>query len=345
MLHRGTVILFAVLASCPSAPAVAATFCVSNSAELQAALQSASTNADASDLIKLRAGTYVSPAGGFGRNQHFDGTESITIEGGWANLFGNCDFASHSPTASVIDGANTNPGLIINRGVGTGSTTIRKLTITRGFQGGNQSNTNRGGGLAIFTVIGSNGGTTVENMIFSDNNASLIAGGAYLAGAPLVIRSNLFVGNGASTGSAMSTISNSSTVYFNNNTVTQSVGSGPTSAVIRFDGDSAVYLSNNILWGNFGRDLFANGMTVISNIIQTLEGTPALANSNLGVDPLFVSASDFRLRPASPALNTGANTPFGDLSTRDLDGGARIIGPTVDRGAYEANTFFANGFE
>lgn len=328
-----------------SAPVAAATFCVSTAAELQSALQTASTNADASDLIKLRAGTYVSPAGGFGRNQEFDGNESITIEGGWANLIGNCDFASNSSTASIIDGANTNPGIIINRGVGTGSTTVRRLTITRGFQGGNQPETNRGGGLAIFTVTGSDGGTTIENVIFRDNNASLIAGGAYLAGQPLVVRNNLFVGNGASSGSSMAALSNSSTVFFNSNTVTQSVGSGPTSAVVRFDGDSAVYLSNNILWGNFGRDVFVDGMTVIANVIQTMAGTPALESSTIAVDPLFVSASDQRLRPGSPALHSGANTPFGGVSTLDLDGGARITGPAVDRGAYEANTFFANGFE
>ena len=87
--HRLAVVLAALI--CANAPVAAATFCVSNSAELQSALQTASTNADASDLIKLRAGTYVSPAGGFGRNQTFDGEESITIEGGWANLIGNCD--------------------------------------------------------------------------------------------------------------------------------------------------------------------------------------------------------------------------------------------------------------
>ena len=341
--HRLAVVLAALI--CTSAPAVAATFCVSNSSELQSALQTASTNADASDLIKLRAGTYVSPAGGFGRNQTFDGEESITIEGGWGSLIGNCDFSLNSSTASIIDGADINPGLIINRGNGTGSTTIRRLTITRGFQGGNQGNTNRGGGLAIFTVQGSDGGTTVENVIFRDNNASLIAGGAYLAGQPLVVRSNLFVGNGASTGSAISTISNSSTVYFNNNTVTQSVGSGPTSLVVRFDGDSAVYLSNNILWGNFGRDLFTDGQTIIANVIQSMAGTPALENGTIASDPLFVSPSDLRLRAGSPALNSGANTPFGGLSTRDLDGGVRVNGPAVDRGAYEADTFFANGFE
>lgn len=344
MACRNTRFLLVALA-CASAPAAAATFCVSTAAELQAALQTASTNADATDLIKLRAGTYVSPAGGFGRNQVFDGAESITIEGGWANLIGNCDFSTHSSTASIIDGANTHPGLIINRGIGTGTTTIRRLTVTRGFQGGNQIETNRGGGIAIFTVLGSEGGTTVENVIFRDNNASLIAGGAYLAGQPLVVRGNLFVGNGASSGSAMATVSNSSVVYFNNNTVTQSVGSGPTSAVVRFDGDSEVYLSNNILWGNFGRDLYADGLTVISNVIQSTSGTPMLENGNVGSDPLFVSASDQRLRAGSPALNSGANTPFGGLSTRDLDGGMRLNGPAVDRGAYEADTFFANGFE
>ncbi len=101
---RNVVIALAVLALA-SAPAAAATFCVSNSSELASALQTASTNADANDLIKLRGGTYVSPAGGFGRNDQFDGVESITIEGGWGSLFGNCDFSTNSSTASIIDGA------------------------------------------------------------------------------------------------------------------------------------------------------------------------------------------------------------------------------------------------
>ncbi len=260
-------------------------------------------------------------------------------------MFGNCDFQTQDSTTSIIDGADTNAGLIINRGVGTGSTTIRRLTVTRGFQGGSQGNVDRGGGIAIFTVTGSDGGTTVENVIFRDNHASLIGGGGYLAGKPLVVRNNLFVGNGAPTGSALANLSNGSTVFFNNNTVTQSVGSGPTAAVVRFDGDSTVFVSNNVLWGNFGRDLFTNGLTVIANVVQTMAGTPSLASGNSSSDPLFVSASDQRLRPGSPAIDSGANTPFGGLATRDLDGEVRIKGSAVDRGAYESDAVFASGFE
>lgn len=82
---------------------------------------------------------------------------------------------------------------------------VRRLTIKRGFQGGNTVETNRGGGIAVFTVVGSDGGTTLENLILSDNNASLIAGGAYVGGQPVIVRNNLLVGNGAPNDSAFST--------------------------------------------------------------------------------------------------------------------------------------------
>ncbi len=324
----------------------AATFCVSSTAELQSALQSAANNADSSDLIKMRSGTYLAPAGGFGRNQVFDGSDSITIEGGWINLLNNCDFHLPNSTSTIIDGQNTQPGLIINRGVGTGSTAVRRLTIKRGFQGGNTGETNRGGGIAVFTVTGSDGSTTLENLILSDNNASFIAGGAYVGGKPVIVRNNLFVGNGATSDAALSTISNASVVYLNNNTFTQNVNPSPTSYALGFNGDSAVYLSNNILWNNSGRDVFATNRTLIANIVQTLEGTlGASSNGNLNVDPRFASASDFRLQPASPAINEGANAPFGGLADRDLLGAVRVIGPAVDRGAYESERGFANGFE
>lgn len=338
--------LAVVLALASAVTADAATFCVGSAAELQSALQSAASNADNNDLIKVRPGTYLAPAGGFGRNQIFDGADSITIEGGWINLFNNCDFASPNSTGTIIDGQNTQPGLIINRGVGTGSTTVRRLTIKRGFQGGNTIETNRGGGIGVFTVVGSDGGTTLENLILSDNNASLLAGGAYVGGEPVIVRNNLFVGNGAPGESALSTISNGSVVYVNNNTFTQNVNPSPSGYTLSFNGSSPIYLSNNILWNNSGRDVFATNRTLISNTVQTLEGTlGATSNGNTNVDPRFISASDFRLQPNSPAINEGANAPFGGLADRDLLGTVRMIGPAVDRGAYESERGFANGFE
>lgn len=338
--------LAVVVALAGATAADAATFCVGSAAELQSALQSAANNADNADLIKLRPGTYLAPAGGFGRNQVFDGSDSITLEGGWINLFNNCDFASPNSTGTIIDGQNTQPGLIINRGVGTGSTTVRRLTIKRGFQGGNTVETNRGGGIAVFTVVGSDGSTTLENLVLSDNNASFLAGGAYVGGKPVIVRNNLFVGNGASSDAALSTISNGSVVYVNSNTFTQNVNPSPSGYALGFNGDSAVYLSNNILWNNSSRDVFATNRTLISNIVQTLEGTlSANSNGNTNVDPRFSSASDFRLQPSSPAINEGANAPFGGLADRDLLGAVRIIGPAVDRGAYESERGFANGFE
>lgn len=324
----------------------AANFCVGSAAELQSALQSAASNADSNDLIKLRPGTYLSPSGGFGRNQVFSGSDSLTIEGGWINLIGNCDFPSPNSTVTIIDGQNTQPGLIINRGVGTGSTVVRRLTIKRGFQGGNTVETNRGGGLAVFTVVGSDGSTTLENLILSDNNASLIAGGGYVGGQPVILRNNLLVGNGAPNDCALSTISNGSVVYANNNTLTQNVSPNSSAFALGFNGSSAVYMSNNILWNNSSRDVVATDRTLIANIVQTMVGSPgANSSSNSSLDPGFISASDFRLQPSSPAINEGANAPFGGLADRDLLGSVRVVGPAVDRGAYESERGFANGFE
>ncbi len=51
-------------------------------------------------------------------------------------------------------------------------------------------------------------------------------------------------------------------------------------------------------------------------------------------DPMFVStnAMDYRLQYGSPCINSGTNVPN---TATDLDGNPRIIGGTVDMGAYE----------
>src|SRR6185369_5399581 len=53
--------------------------------------------------------------------------------------------------------------------------------------------------------------------------------------------------------------------------------------------------------------------------------------------PLFVdlAGGNLRLQPDSPCINAGLNTYASGL---DLEGGARIVGGTVDVGAYEFQT-------
>ena len=62
------------------------------------------------------------------------------------------------------------------------------------------------------------------------------------------------------------------------------------------------------------------------------------SNSNITNDPAFVNlvGADFHLSSNSPCINSGNNAYV--TSTTDLDGDPRIVGGTVDMGAYEYQT-------
>ncbi len=59
----------------------------------------------------------------------------------------------------------------------------------------------------------------------------------------------------------------------------------------------------------------------------------ATGNGNITNAPLFVATNDFRLAAGSPCINAGNNAYV--QRTTDLDGMPRIVGGTVDMGAYE----------
>ena len=63
-------------------------------------------------------------------------------------------------------------------------------------------------------------------------------------------------------------------------------------------------------------------------------------NNLFGLDPLFrdTASGDYSLLPCSPLLDAGSNAAAAGLLT-DLAGGPRILGGTVDIGAYEAPAF------
>ena len=123
----------------------------------------------------------------------------------------------------------------------------------------------------------------------------------------------------------------SAQVHFVNLTVADNFATG-----IRTDQDdtSTISLYNSISFNN-GTDLFS-------------VGTLDMGFNLIGVDPLFANPAelDYHLRPGSPALNAGTNTPPGGLGATDLDGNPRVQDSTVDIGMYEGVApIFVDGFE
>jgi hypothetical protein len=93
-------------------------------------------------------------------------------------------------------------------------------------------------------------------------------------------------------------------------------------------GAYASTLFNCVSWGNSSAD---SDNTEAYSCGEGYTGTGSTTN-----DPLFVSASDFRLQAGSPCINTGTNGAW-VIGKRDLDGNPRIwpLDGTVDMGAYE----------
>ena len=93
--------------------------------------------------------------------------------------------------------------------------------------------------------------------------------------------------------------------------------------------------NNCILWGNtaaaLGNDFYESELyySCASGVV-TNDG-----RRNIAVDPLFLDATagDFHLLPNSPCIDTGYNGFVS--STTDVEGNPRILGRSVDMGAYE----------
>ena len=106
------------------------------------------------------------------------------------------------------------------------------------------------------------------------------------------------------------------------------------------DGSALLRLFNNILYGNSVADLTSNSPSVI--LVDNIIGKPNyptplfLPLGTLTGDPKLDANYRPIESPPSPAINSGSNDVPGGLPATDLDGGPRVVGSTVDRGAYES---------
>ncbi|MGB8634686.1 MAG: choice-of-anchor Q domain-containing protein [Rhodanobacteraceae bacterium] len=348
-----------LLAALPSARA--ATYCATTSAELQAALNSADSNQQ-DDVILIQTGTYNAPTGGFvfdsvAGSDDFD----ISLSGGWTPFFGNPCGQQVSPDAiaTKLNGNGTSRVMNIYPNVHSG---VHIELIT--FLGGNTVSApppQAGAGLHINSYTGYLGEITIERNIFMSNTAGNFGGGlAGADGSAVTIRNNLFLANQAMcrNGAASLTYNGSGTAYFVNNTVAfNSVGdncNGTTAAGgLRVGGLSPAFMVNNIFWGNENIDLVLDtDVRLVGNDFQFLDGTPAAGSGvNYSLDPKFrfSTLTDMHLGNDSPLIDLGVvplPTTGWQLSPLDLEGMTRVVGSSVDLGAYEnADAIFIDGFE
>jgi hypothetical protein len=203
-----------------------------------------------------------------------------------------------------------------------------------------------GGGLSV------NVGFDMQYCSFVSNSCGNWGGGISMdADLTVTIRNCLFRGNtAADKGGAISWRVTSNNSILESCTIVSNVASGATY------GGGGVYfympVTNNLIRNciiyfntanNGGRDVdnpYSTGRDPsLTNRIEycCINTTLVNAVALLTADPSFrnPAGGDYRLKWSSPCVNSGTNQTW-MTNAVDLVGSQRILGPTVDRGCYEA---------
>lgn len=332
--------LMIAIAGCALAPAAAqaALFCANSQAAIQTALNSAGANGQ-DDEIDIVAGTYALTGGlAFSSGQ----SNNITIFGGF-----NAGCSQFTGADTIMDGQGASKPLEIANF--NGSIHVEGLTFVNGL-----STNNRGGGLC---VVSTSGDIRVDLNRFLGNRANDYAGAlfAVTGSGSLRIRNNLVVANSGAVIGGMELGQTSGEASVEGNTI---VGNSSDTALVAVglhaEGSAHYTLSNNIIWNNGSGGDFGSSSahSRIANDIGVIQsGTFAdLVQNEQSADPQFAPCAgfvcfSFELDRASPLVDAGIDAPVGGMTTNDLAGKSRKIGPHVDIGAYENDLIFANGFQ
>ncbi len=93
-------------------------------------------------------------------------------------------------------------------------------------------------------------------------------------------------------------------------------------------------LNNSIVFGTVGGSYIPQSSLIEDNTSNARTGASAHILTDIFTDP---EGGDYTLKTGSPAINAGSNDLFPglDANTRDLAGNPRLIGSSIDMGAYE----------
>ena len=362
-----------LLAGLAASAGHAATYCVTNVSELQAAL-SAAASSTADDEIKLQQGIYAA-----GQQLVYNSPNPgwVFLTGGWIqNGATNCAQQVGVAANTVLTGSGVhqvlamsfNPPGSVSSGPRYG---LQNLSIRDGF--GDSTTFQRGGGLQMFSGADVQVEFWLDNLIVA-NNAGYFGGGAdfYARRGLIRIVNSQFSTNAAPT-SAFAHIAavvlagdGPNGVLIANSTFAngQCAGLGGRGCGIgaTLGGGMRLDLINSLFFNNAVSDAniegaasggFGNGAAFANySLVGTLSGTLPLGATNALVgDPRFVDApnQDFHLRDDSPFINQGLGAiPIYGYLGYDVSGALRTRFGALDPGAYENQTWdfiFANGFQ
>ncbi len=298
-------------------------------------------------------------------------TNVTTLQGNGNKVINN----NNLTLAAVLDGFTISGGNITNDNGGGMANNFASPTIANCRFLNNVVNTSGGGGgifnyssnpnisNCVFsgnTVAGAGGGISnqssspnIANCVFSGNTANGLGGGGIYnvsSSSPTIVNS-LFSGNNANVSGA-GILNNASSpkiincTFSGNLSMNNGGGIGDLSS-------SFPNIVNSILFGNNGKNGSGfyddgSGVPVISySLVQDFPSDAANHNLDGSTDPLFKNAPDaanapftngnYQLQSNSVAIDAGNNSSYiGNLPTdKDLGGGPRLLGNTIDMGAYE----------
>jgi parallel beta-helix repeat protein/predicted outer membrane repeat protein len=203
---------------------------------------------------------------------------------------------------------------------------------------------NQGGGL----FVSNTSSTEQVNVIYHGNSAYFYGGGFCERGDGSTLTNVLFLENTCSnTGGGMYVAGSSNTTLIN---ATIWGNTGGIAGGIANLSAGVVSIANTIIWGNTGGpwpEIYnSSGLPVISHsLIGGCGGSgggwvPTFGiddGGNLDEDPLLVNPAggDLHLSSESPVIGMGDDGAIPSGVVSDLDGNPRIVGTSVDMGAFE----------
>lgn len=170
----------------------------------------------------------------------------------------------------------------------------------------------------------------------NDGEDNSYGGAIYCENSSMILSNSAFVSNTSisddesSFGGAVANILGSNleiiNCTFSNNTIGSLGG-------VYNDDSSSLIVKNSILWENIGEGIINEGDIIIlySCINDSLPGMGNIYSNPDFIDPV---TNNYQLSCFSPCINAGSNS-IAPETEFDLDGNPRIVGDTIDMGAFE----------